>query len=134
MREGDTYEISSEELVPGDIVLMESGDKVPADLRLLVSRDLEVDESLLTGESLPVLKDCDTVLAADIALGDRANMLFTGTLIDRGRARGVVVSTALDTVLGRIAADVLFKPPPKAPLQVRMDRFSHRVSVLSKAI
>lgn len=129
LREGDTYEINAEELVPGDIVLLESGDKVPADLRLLLSHDLEVDESLLTGESLPVLKDGDTELAADIALGDRVNMLFTGTLVGRGRARGVVVGTALNTVLGRIAADVLFKPSPKAPLQVRMDRFTHRVAI-----
>ena len=129
LREGDTYEINAEELVPGDIVLLESGDKVPADLRLLVSHDLEVDESLLTGESLPVPKDCNTVLAADIALGDRVNMLYTGTLVGRGRARGVVVGTALNTVLGRIAADVLFKQPPKAPLQVRMDKFTHRVAI-----
>jgi len=129
LREGDTYEINAEELVPGDIVLLESGDKVPADLRLLDSHDLEVDESLLTGESLPVLKDCDTVLAADIALGDRVNMLYTGTLVGRGRARGVVVGTALNTALGRIAADVLFKQPPKAPLQVRMDKFTHRVAI-----
>jgi magnesium-transporting ATPase (P-type) len=129
LREGETYEINADELVPGDIVLMESGDKVPADLRLLVSHELEVDESLLTGESLPVLKDSETVLTADIVLGDRANMLYTGTLVGRGRARGVVVSTALNTVLGSIAADVLFKQPPKAPLQVRMDRFTHRVAI-----
>jgi len=129
LREGDTYEINAEELVPGDVVLIESGDKVPADSRLLASHDLEVDESLLTGESLPVLKDGNTVLAAEIALGDRANMLFTGTLVGRGRARGVVVSTALNTVLGRIAADVLLNPSPKAPLQVRMERFTHRVAI-----
>lgn len=129
LREGDTYEINAKELVPGDIVFLESGDKIPADLRLLVSHDLEVDESLLTGESLPVLKDGNTMLAADIALGDRVNMLYTGTLVARGRARGVVISTALNTVLGRIAADVLFKPSPKAPLQVRMDRFTHRVAI-----
>jgi len=129
LREGDFYEISAEELVPGDIVLVESGDKIPADLRLLTTHDLEVDESLLTGESLPVLKDGNTVLTADIALGDRVNMLYTGTLVGRGRARGVVVNTALDTILGRIAADVLFKQPPKAPLQVRMDRFTHRVAI-----
>ena len=128
-REGDTYEINAEELVSGDIVLLESGDKVPADLRLLVSHDLEVDESLLTGESLPLLKDANAVLAEDIALGDRVNMLFTGTLVGRGRARGVVVSTAINTELGRIAADVLFKPSPKAPLQVRMDKFTHRVAI-----
>ncbi len=129
LREGDTYEIDTRELVPGDIVLLESGDKVPADLRLLASHDMEVDESLLTGESLPVVKDANAVLSADIALGDRVNMLFTGTLVGRGRARGVVVATALGTILGRIAADVLFKPSPKAPLQVRMDRFTHRVAI-----
>ena len=129
LREGDTHEINAEELVPGDIVLLESGDKVPADLRLLLSRDLEVDESLLTGESLPVLKDGNAVLAEDVALGDQVNMLFTGTLVGRGRAQGVVVSTALNTVLGRIAADVLFKTSPKAPLQIRMDKFTNRVAI-----
>lgn len=130
LREGDTYEINAEELVPGDIVLLESGDKVPADLRLLDCRDLEVDESLLTGESLPVLKNSNRVLETDIALGDRVNMLFTGTLVSRGRAQAVVVGTALNTALGRIAADVLFKPSPKAPLQVRMEVFTHRVAIL----
>lgn len=130
LREGETYEINAEELVPGDIVLLESGDKVPADLRLFVSHDLVVDESLLTGESLPVLKDSSAVLTEDVVLGDRVNMLYTGTLVGRGRARGVVVSTALDTALGSIAADVLFQQPPKAPLQVRMDRFTHRVAIM----
>lgn len=129
LREGETYEINAEELVLGDIVLLESGDKIPADLRLLMSHDLEVDESLLTGESLPVLKDSKALLAADVNLGDRVNMLFTGTLIGRGRARGVVVSTAINTELGRIAADVLFKQPPKAPLQIRMEKFTHRVAI-----
>lgn len=129
LRDGDTYEINAEDLVPGDIALLESGDKVPADLRLLMSHDLEVDESLLTGESLPVLKDDKTVLAAEIDLGDRVNMLFTGTLVGRGRARGLVVNTALNTALGCIAADVLFKQPPKAPLQVRMDKFTHLVAI-----
>ncbi len=130
VREGDSYEMNAEELVPGDIVLLESGDKIPADLRLLVSHDLEVDESLLTGESSQVSKDGNSVLDEDTGLADRVNMLFTGTLVGRGRARGVVVSTALNTVLGGIAADVLSKEPPKAPLQVRMDRFTHRVAIL----
>jgi magnesium-transporting ATPase (P-type) len=129
LRDAETYEINSDELVVGDIVLLESGDKVPADLRLLISHDLEVDESLLTGESLAVVKDSSKVLAADTGLGDRSNMLYTGTLIGRGRAHAVVVATALDTVLGHIAADVLFRPSPKAPLQVRMDRFTHRVAI-----
>ena len=129
LREGFIHEINAEGLVPGDIVLLESGDKVPADLRLLQCHDLEVDESLLTGESLPVQKDSNAVMAMDSALGDRANMLFTGTLVGRGRARGVVINTALNTELGRIAADVLFKPSPKAPLQIRMDRFTNRVAI-----
>ena len=128
-RQGDIYEINAEELVLGDIVLLESGDKVPADLRLLLSHDLEVDESLLTGESLPLIKDANAVLTEDTALGDRINMLFTGTLVGRGRARGVVISTAINTELGRIAADVIFKPSPKAPLQVRMEKFTHRVAI-----
>lgn len=129
LREGETYEINAEELVPGDVVLLESGDKVPADLRLLLSHDLEVDESLLTGESLPVVKASSVVLAEDTVSGDRINMLFTGTLVNRGRARGIVVNTALDTVLGSIASDVMYRQPPKAPLQIRMDRFIHRVAI-----
>ena len=130
LRSGESYEIDAEELVPGDVVLLESGDRVPADLRLLLSHDLEVDESLLTGESLPVLKDSSVVLAEDTVLGDRVNMLYTGTLLSRGRARGVTVNTALDTVLGSIAADVIYRQSAKAPLQVRMDKFTHRVAIL----
>jgi magnesium-transporting ATPase (P-type) len=129
LRGSESYEINSDELVVGDVVLLESGDKVPADLRLLISHDLEVDESLLTGESLPVIKDGTKVLHADAGLGDRFNMLYTGTLVSRGRAQAVVVATAMDTVLGHIAADVLFRPSPKAPLQVRMERFTHRVAI-----
>ena len=129
LREGEPYEISAEELVPGDIVLLESGDKVPADIRLILSRDLVIDESLLTGESLPTNKDSNAILAEDTALGDTLNMLYTGTLVSRGRARGVVVNTGLDTVLGSIAADVLFQPPTMAPLQVRMELFTRRVAI-----
>ncbi|SIS57429.1 Ca2+-transporting ATPase [Neptunomonas antarctica] len=129
LRDGNNEEINAETLVPGDIVLLETGDKIPADLRLLVSHDAEVDESLLTGESLAVLKDHMAVLDANPALGDRINMLFTGTIVSRGRAQGVVVSTGLTTELGKIAADVLYKQPPKAPLQVRMDRFTLHVAI-----
>jgi magnesium-transporting ATPase (P-type) len=130
LREGDSYEINAEELVPGDIVLLESGDKVPADVRLLASHDLEVDESLLTGESVAVLKDADVTLEADTTMGDRRNMAFAGSLIERGRGRGVVVRTALATELGHIAAAVLGRPPTKAPLLIRMEQFTHRVAIL----
>jgi potassium/sodium efflux P-type ATPase len=130
LREGDAYEIDARKLVPGDIVLLESGDRVPADLRLLTGHDLEVDESLLTGESAAVLKDADNVLAEDSTLGDRVNMAFAGTLVSRGRGRGVVVGTALHTELGKIAAAVQSKQTAKAPLLVRMERFTHRVAIL----
>lgn len=130
IRGGETYEMDAEELVPGDIVLLASGSKIPADIRLLDSHDLEIDESLLTGESLAVLKDASQTLDANAVLGDRINMAFAGTLVNRGRGRGVVAFTALTTELGRIAAAVLTRPPAKAPLLVRMERFTHRVALI----
>jgi Ca2+-transporting ATPase len=130
LREGDADELDAEELVPGDIVLLESGERVPADIRLLASHDLEVDESLLTGESSPVFKRADELLQADSPPGDRFNMAFAGTLVNRGRARGVVTGTALHTELGRIAAAVLGKPPARAPLLIRMEKFTRRVAIL----
>jgi len=129
LREGETYEVDAEELVPGDIVLLESGSRVPADLRLLRAHDLEVDESLLTGESRAVLKRADALIAEESGLADRINMAFAGTLVNRGRGRGVVVATALATELGRIAEAVLGRPPAKAPLLVRMERFTRWVAV-----
>jgi Ca2+-transporting ATPase len=130
LREGDADVIDAEELVPGDIVLLESGERVPADMRLLASHDLEVDESLLTGESIAVFKRSDALPPPDSPSGDRVNMAFAGTLVNRGRARGVVTGTALNTELGRIASAVLGRPPAKAPLLVRMERFTRRVAIL----
>ncbi|GMR18411.1 MAG: HAD-IC family P-type ATPase [Gammaproteobacteria bacterium] len=130
LREGDTYEIDAEELVPGDILLLESGDRIPADARLLASNDLEIDESLLTGESASVLKDADRLFDDDTFLGDRINMVFAGTLVNRGRGRGVVVATAFKSELGRIAATVLSRQPAKAPLLIRMEEFTRRVAII----
>jgi Ca2+-transporting ATPase len=130
LRDADSYEIDAENLVVGDIILLESGDKIPADIRLLVSHDLEVDESLLTGESTALLKDANLVLETDTTLADRRNMLFAGSLVERGRGRGVVVATALDTELGHIAESVLAKSPTKAPLMIRMESFTHRVAII----
>jgi len=130
LRAGESYEIKSEELVPGDIVFLESGDRVPADMRLLKSNNLQVDESLLTGESVAVTKDSDVILHEKTVLADRENMLFAGSLVVRGRAHAVVVSTALSTELGNIAESVLGKPTSKAPLLVRMEKFTRRVAML----
>lgn len=130
IRDGEDFEVEAEELVPGDVVLIESGMKVPADLRLLSSAALEADESLLTGESLPVAKDPDRVLDADATVGDRVNMAFAGTLVTRGRASGVVVSTGVRTLLGDIATSVATAGSAKPPLLVRMDRFTGRIALV----
>jgi cation-transporting P-type ATPase F len=100
-RDGRTIRVPSEDIVPGDVVLLESGDKVPADLRLTRIRELRVDESALTGESLPVEK-ADQVLPPETVVGDRKNMAFSGTLVTYGQGTGVVVGTGTETELGRI--------------------------------
>ena len=130
LRDGDTFEINAEHLVPGDILLLEPGDKIPADVRLLSSHDLEIDESLLTGESVAVLKNSDPVLDVDTFLGDRENMAFAGTMVNRGRGSGVVVATALSTELGTIASEVIHGELAKPPLLVRMERFTRRIAVV----
>ena len=130
VREGDTYEIDAADLVPGDIVLLESGDKVPADLRLLKAQGLELDEALLTGESIPVHKNENAIVDADAVMGDRINMAYAGTLVSRGRGMGVVTATGFYTELGRIAEAVLGGGGVKPPLLVRMERFSLRISIV----
>ena len=129
IRDDDSYEIDAEQLVPGDLVQLESGDRIPADIRLLTSHDLEVDESLLTGESLAVSKNAKQLLAEDSILGDRLNMVFAGTLVNRGRALGIVAATGLHTELGKIASAVLGKQTSKPPLLVRMEKFTHRIAL-----
>lgn len=129
VREGDAFEIAAERLVPGDIVLLESGAKVPADPRLLEEHNLTIGESLLTGESLAADKDARAVLEAGAALGERINMVFAGTLVNTGRARGVVTATGAHTELGQIAAAVLGRAAAKAPLILRMERFTRRIAM-----
>ena len=129
LREGDAYEIDSEEIVPGDVVLLESGERVPADMRLLGSHNLEIDESLLSGESIAVIKRSDAILENDTVLGDRINMAFAGSLVNRGRASCVVVGIGLATELGAIAKSVTGDIGAKAPLQERMERFTQRVAI-----
>jgi len=129
LRAGEAYQLDSAEIVPGDIVLLESGDRVPADMRLLDSHNLEIDESLLTGESLAVVKDAGSVLDEETVLGDRVNMAYAGSHVNRGRARGVVVATAFATELGAIAESVSGSARVVPPLQQRMEKFTHRVAI-----
>lgn len=124
LREGDTQEVAAETLVPGDVVLLESGGKVPADLRLLEAYNLAIDESLLTGESLVVEKAAHCLADPQSPLGERANMAYAGTLVNSGRGLGLVVATGAYTQLGDIAALVSGKPAVQPPLLVRMARFA----------
>jgi P-type Ca2+ transporter type 2C len=128
IREGDAFEVDSEELVIGDIVLLESGNKIPVDLRLLNSHALEIDESLLTGESSPVGKNADLIFDVAVPITDRINMAFAGTLVIRGRARGLVVATGLATEIGKLAK-YLLKSEVKPPLLVRMEKFVFKVAL-----
>jgi len=129
IRGDEECEFDAEQLVPGDVVVLEPGSKVPADLRLFDSHSLAVDESLLTGESLPVSKDSGALCAEDAPLGDRVNMAFAGTLVSAGRGRGAVVATAIDTELGQIAASVLGRESAKPPLTLRMERFTNLIAI-----
>ena len=124
IRDGEAYELDAAELVPGDVVLLESGGQVPADLRLVSGFDLRVDESLLTGESLSVAKDPQVTLASDTLLAERVNMAFAGTMTERGRGRGVVVATGLSTQVGHIAEAVMVGPAEPPPLLLRMEHFT----------
>ena len=129
-RDGVVHHIDSRNLVPGDIVLLEAGDRVPADLRLLKSANLQVDEASLTGESLPVDKAAREVLPDGTPLADRLNMLHAGSTVQRGRCEALVVATGRATELGRIA-QALEAPASVPPLARRLDRFSRNLGVIS---
>lgn len=128
-RDGEVREVKAEEIVPGDVLWLESGNRVPADIRLLTAQGLEVDESLLTGESLAVRKDAAWRGADGATLADRLNMTFAGSLVARGRAKGVVVATGAATSVGQLALDVMGSGGGKPPLLERMERFTNYVAV-----
>ena len=129
VRDGEVCEIEAEHVVPGDIVWLESGNRVPADLRLISARGLEIDESLLTGESLAVSKDPTWNGDAPTPVGDRRNMTFAGSIVVRGRAQGMVVATGPATHVGQLALDVLSATGGKPPLIERLERFTHIVAI-----
>ena len=130
IRSGDSYEVDAKNLVPGDIVLLESGDMVPADLRLINQQELRIDESLLSGESLPVEKDASVLLAETSLIQERVNSCFSGTLVINGRAMGVVTATGMHSELGKIAEDVLQREKTKPPLLIRMEAFTWRLTII----
>lgn len=121
-REGKIKEVPSIEVVPGDIVLLETGNFVPADCRIIESTALAIEESALTGEALPVNKDCETVLDRDILTADIRNMAFATTTVTKGHGIGVVCDTGMKTKVGQIAKLILSDESPETPLQKKLRR------------
>ncbi len=128
-RDKEKKNLEVEELVPGDIVFIESGDKVPADLRLIEEKNLRIDESILTGESTAVGKNIQQMEESGQA-SDCFNIAFAGTTVTSGRGMGVVIKTGLDTEVGKIAEAVYASESVKPPLLVRMDRFSKQIGLI----
>ncbi|MCR4301245.1 MAG: cation-translocating P-type ATPase [Sulfuricaulis sp.] len=129
VRDSASQIVPAVELVPGDVVLIEAGNAAPADLRLIEAVQLKIEEAALTGESQPVEKLVRAMHEPELPLGDRRNMAWKGTLITYGRARGIVVSTGMDTELGRIAALLRSEEEGKTPLQKRLARFGSNLAV-----
>ncbi len=128
IREGETVAIPSRELVPGDVVALAAGDKVPADLRLFDVASLRTNEASLTGESTPVSKTI-AALPQEAFLGDRKNMAFMGTTVDGGRGKGLIVETGMRTELGKIAGLVQQETKEETPLQRQLDRLGRQIGL-----
>ncbi len=130
-RDGKKLEIHVGELVPGDIVLLEAGDQVPADGRLLIAAGLEVDESTLTGESHAVAKQTSPLNDPNTVIGDRLNMLYMNTMLTRGRAELIVTATGTHTEMGRLSEELAATEEPPTPLQIQLDSLGKRLGVIS---
>jgi len=133
LRDGKEVKVQTSELVPGDIVLLYTGDKIPADSRLLESFNLKVDEASLTGESSPVTKDV-TPLPEETPINDRRDMVFTGTVVVYGRGKAVVTSTGMTTEFGKIAKMVQVTEEEETPLEKRMASVGKLIGILSIAV
>lgn len=133
LRDGKQVTVHSEDLVVGDIVILEAGDAVPADARLIECASLKVEEAALTGESVPVSKTADVLSAGDtgdVSLGDRVNMVFMGSTVVYGRGKAVIVSTGMDTEMGKIATALSQAEEGKTPLQIKLGQLSRILTYL----
>ncbi len=133
-RNGSTVEVATVELVPGDIVLVEAGDRIPADGRLVLAANLEIEESALTGESHPSEKNTSIVTRVDAPLGDRSNMAYKNTTVTRGRGEYIVTATGMNTEIGRIAGLLRATNVERTPLQKQLDDLAHHLAILAGAI
>lgn len=134
IRDGKVQEIESKDLVPGDIVILETGDYVPADLRLIEAVNLKTQESALTGESLPVEKTIDTIEKEDIGIGDRTNQAFSSSLVTYGRGKGIVVSTGMQTEVGKIATMLDSVDESETPLSRRLEALGKTLGISALVI
>ena len=134
MRNGKVTVVQSRELVPGDIVVLDTGDYVPADLRIVESANLKSQEASLTGESVPVDKNTDTIADKKVSLGDRTNMLFSSSLITYGRGKGIVVETGMNTEVGKIAKIINDTEGTETPLQTKLNKLGKTLGIAALAI
>ena len=130
LRDGKEIEIDSSKIVPGDIIFLESGDKISADMRILEAHNFTVDESVLTGESLTISKTSQQIDKKKVPISEQYNMVFSGTTVITGRAIGVVVATGLYTELGKIANTINNTKEEKSPLTIRVNKLSKQISIL----
>ncbi len=121
IRDGSIKEIAGENIVPGDIILLEAGNFVSADCRLIESFNLQIDEASLTGETVPVLKNENAILKKDIADSDMLNMAFQGTMVTNGHGKGIVTKTGMETKVGSIAKSITEDEAPKTPIQRKLE-------------
>ena len=133
IRDGKRQEIASKEIVPGDYVILEAGDMIVADGRILRNYSLQVNEGSLTGESVNVEKN-EEVLPEEVPLADRKNMVFSGSFVTYGRAEVLVTATGMETELGKIAGLMNQTKERKTPLQISLDSFSKKLAILIMAI
>jgi Ca2+-transporting ATPase len=134
VREGHVVTVASTEVVPGDIVLLEAGNYVPADLRLIDTFNLQIDEASLTGESVPVSKDANRKIAVDAVLGDHKTMAYKSTIATYGRGKGIVVATGMQTEIGKIAEMIQSVEEELTPLQRRLDQLGNVLVYIALAI
>ncbi|MCQ2570815.1 MAG: HAD-IC family P-type ATPase [Candidatus Saccharibacteria bacterium] len=130
VRDSEEQIIGAEDLVPGDYVMLESGDKISADMRLVETHNFSVDESVLTGESVQVAKNIETITKSNASLGDQRNMAFSGTTVVSGRAKAIVVKTGLSTELGKIADSINNTDKAKSPLALRVEKLSRQITIM----
>lgn len=134
IRDGKRFKVKSSQLVPGDIVILEEGDTVGADLRLIEAVNLKANESSLTGESVPVEKDANVVFSSEVGIGDRVNMVYMSTPITYGRGKGIVTQTGMSTQIGKIASAIDSEEDEDTPLQKSLEKLSKLLGIVTAII